>query len=184
VSSTRLLVLGVVRSRQPVHGYALVRELMSWKVDLWAGVKSGSIYHALAKMADEGLLERVDADQVAGRPARTPYRLTAAGEREYHRLLHDELWGYRQVVDPFQVAFTLVRDVPPAEAAAALRHRAQLLRDWCAGVETSLDNPVEEWWHQPPHVAEMLRLAVVRSRAESEWCERVADRAEKGELAD
>jgi DNA-binding PadR family transcriptional regulator len=184
VSSTRLLVLGVVRSRQPVHGYALVRELMSWKVDLWAGVKSGSIYHALAKMADEGLLERVDVDQVGGRPARTPYRLTAPGEREYQRLLHHELWGYRQVVDPFQVAFTLVRDVPPAEAAGALRHRAQLLRGWCEGVEASLDGPVEEWSHQPPHVAEMLRLAVGRSRAEIEWCERVADRAEKGELAD
>jgi DNA-binding PadR family transcriptional regulator len=179
-----LLVLGVVRSRQPVHGYALVRELLSWKVDLWAGVKSGSVYHALAKMTDEGLLERIETDQVGGRPARTLYRLTADGEREYQRLLHQELWGYRQVVDPFQVAFALVSDVPPAEAAAALRHRADQLRGWCDGVEAALDDPARHWGDgQPPHVAEMLRLAVVRSRAELAWCERVAVRAEKGELS-
>lgn len=182
MSSTRLLVLGVVRSRQPVHGYDLRRELMSWKVDMWAGVKSGSIYHALTKMAAEGLLEPVDTDRVGGRPARTRYRLTAEGEREYQRLLHQELWHVHGPVDPFQVAFALVWDVPPAEAAAALRHRAGQLRGMCEGVEASLENPTEEWPRPPAHVAEMLRLTVARGWAEVEWCERVADRAEKGEL--
>lgn len=181
MSSTRLLVLGVVRTRQPVHGYDLHRELMSWKVDMWAGVKSGSIYHALGKMAQEGLLEQVDTDRVGGRPARTRYRLTAEGEREYQRLLHAELWDIKTPIDPFQVAFALVWDIPPAEAAGALRHRAELLRGMCEGIEASLDNPTE-WWHQPTHVAEMLRLTVAKGRAEVEWCERVADRAEKGEL--
>lgn len=175
-------MLGVVRSRQPVHGYDLRRELMSWRADLWAGVKSGSIYHALTRMAGEGLLARVDTDRVGGRPARVRYRLTAEGEQEYQRLLHQELWQPHGPVDPFQVAFALVPDVPPAEAAAALRHRAEQLRRLCEGVEASLGALPDVWNRQPPQVAEMLRLTAARARAEIEWCERVADRAEKGEL--
>jgi DNA-binding PadR family transcriptional regulator len=56
MSSTRLLVLGLVRHRQPVHGYELHRELSAWNVDAWSELKSGSIYHALSRMALEGLL--------------------------------------------------------------------------------------------------------------------------------
>ena len=45
MSSTRLLVLGVVRIFQPVHGYDVRRELLSWRVDQWANVAPGSIPH-------------------------------------------------------------------------------------------------------------------------------------------
>ena len=43
MASTRLLVLGVVRIFQPVHGYDVRRELLSWRVDQWANVAPGSI---------------------------------------------------------------------------------------------------------------------------------------------
>ena len=49
-SSTRLLVLGCVRIFQPVHGYFLRRELVSWEVDQWAHVHPGSIYNALKSL--------------------------------------------------------------------------------------------------------------------------------------
>ena len=46
MSSTRLLVLGVVRIFQPVHGYLVRRELLTWYVEEWASVNPGSIYNA------------------------------------------------------------------------------------------------------------------------------------------
>ena len=58
-SSTRLLVLGCVRIFQPVHGYFLRRELVSWEVDQWAHVHPGSIYNALKSLTRSGLLEEV-----------------------------------------------------------------------------------------------------------------------------
>jgi hypothetical protein len=36
MSSTRLLMLGAVRIFQPVHGYFVRRELLTWRVDQWA----------------------------------------------------------------------------------------------------------------------------------------------------
>ena len=44
---TRLVVLGAVRQFEPVHGYFLRRELMTWHVDEWANIQPGSIYNAL-----------------------------------------------------------------------------------------------------------------------------------------
>ena len=71
-SSTRLLVLGCVRIFQPVHGYFLRRELVSWEVDQWAHVHPGSIYNALKSLTRSGLLEEVgvvaDGPRRRGRP--------------------------------------------------------------------------------------------------------------------
>src|SRR3954454_16465024 len=85
-SSTRLLVLGCVRIFQPVHGYFLRRELVSWEVDQWAHVHPGSIYNALKSLTRAGLLEEVAGGTEGPRPPRTTYRLTAEGDDEFFAL--------------------------------------------------------------------------------------------------
>ena len=66
MSANRLLILGAVRIFQPVHGYFVRRELMSWHADAWANLNPGSIYNALRTLTREGFLEevlvRVEAD--------------------------------------------------------------------------------------------------------------------------
>ena len=47
VSATRLLVLGAIRTMQPVHGYRIRRELLSWCIEETTNVKPGSIYGAI-----------------------------------------------------------------------------------------------------------------------------------------
>ncbi|HEY1485636.1 MAG TPA: PadR family transcriptional regulator, partial [Micromonosporaceae bacterium] len=42
-----MMILGLVKWMQPVHGYDVRRELLSWSADEWANVAPGSIYHAL-----------------------------------------------------------------------------------------------------------------------------------------
>jgi len=61
-STTRLLVLGVVRIFQPVHGYDLKRELISWHVEEWASLATGSIYSQLKTLVKEGMIETVGKD--------------------------------------------------------------------------------------------------------------------------
>jgi PadR family transcriptional regulator, regulatory protein PadR len=53
------------------HGYDLAKK---------TGLKSGTLYPILIRLADRGLVEAVwEAEQPAGRPRRHLYRLTAAG---------------------------------------------------------------------------------------------------------
>ena len=114
MSTTRLLILGVVRWLQPVHGYDVRRELLSWNVEQWANVAPGSVYHALRKLAEEGLLAEVSTAQVGNRPARTTYQVTPKGEREFGELLRKYWWDYKTPIDPF--------GVPVEEIQQGIRH--------------------------------------------------------------
>src|SRR3712207_142160 len=121
MSATRMMILGVVQWMQPVHGYDVRRELLSWSADKWANVQPGSIYHALRKLAEEGLLREVATEQVGARPARTTYEITPKGVAEFESLLRGHWWELEQPADPFLAAFSLLPALSREEAAAALR---------------------------------------------------------------
>jgi DNA-binding PadR family transcriptional regulator len=175
-----MMILGLVRLMQPVHGYDVRRELLSWSADEWANVAPGSIYHALRKLTDEGMLSEVSTEQVGGRPARTSYRTTSKGDAEFEELLRRYWWEYIQPIDPFQAAAAYLPALPPQEAAAALRNRARMLRTAADRMRASLDS---RWMREskPVHVAWMFERVVILLEAEIPWCERIAARVEAGE---
>ncbi|MGL5853560.1 MAG: PadR family transcriptional regulator, partial [Phycicoccus sp.] len=57
-TETRLLLLGAVLLFEPVNGYQVRRELLSWRVEEWAHVNPGSIYSGLATLTRQGNLRR------------------------------------------------------------------------------------------------------------------------------
>ena len=79
VHETRMLLLGAVAMFEPVNGYQIRRELVSWQVDRWANVNPGSIYHGLGTLTAEGFLAR--ADLLDGTREVAVYEVTAAGPR-------------------------------------------------------------------------------------------------------
>ncbi|MEV1285823.1 PadR family transcriptional regulator [Micromonospora sp. NPDC049679] len=174
-----MMILGLVRWMQPVHGYDVRRELLSWSADKWANVQPGSIYHALRKLTEEGLLREVATEQVGARPARTTYEVTPKGEDEFQNLLRGYWWDVSEVADPFFAAFSFLPALPREEASAALRNRAQLLR---AGIE-SLRSAMDSGWMKqgkPTHVAWMWQLSIARAEGEIAWCERIAGLIDAG----
>lgn len=174
-----MLILGAVRDNQPVHGYDVRRELLAWHADEWANIAPGSVYHALKKLADEGLLREVGTHQVGGRPARTSYEITPRGEAEFQDLLRRYWWEYQEAVNPFTAAYVFLPALPRAEAVAALRNRARMLNLVAdrGAVRLSALEAVK-----PLYVRELFQLDVDRATLEAGWCERVADRLEAGEL--
>jgi DNA-binding PadR family transcriptional regulator len=180
MSATRLLILGLLRWMQPAHGYDIRRELLSWSAEKWGDLRPGSVYHALKTMAVDGLLEEVGSERVGNRPARTTYRLTDRGEIEFRELLTKFWWDYDTVYDPFLVALSFLPALSQREAAAALRNRAKLVAATIDAARVHLDS---DWMAaKPPHVAEIFRLGIARGEAEIAWCERVAERVDRGEL--
>ncbi|HTF06732.1 MAG TPA: PadR family transcriptional regulator [Asanoa sp.] len=179
MSATRMMILGAVRLMQPVHGYDVRRELLSWGADKWANVQPGSIYHGLRKLAEEEMLRAVGTDQVGGRPARTSYEITAKGEAEFEALLRDLWWNVTPTTDPFFAAFSFVTALPREEASAALRNRARVLRATVEGMRASLES---RWISElkPTHVAWMFELSIARGEGEIDWCERIADLIDSG----
>ncbi len=72
----------------PKHGYALTKD-----IEEFAGVHlvPGTMYGALARLVDQGLIEPVPSDE----PRRRPYRITAAGSEA----LRTQLSEQRRVAD-------------------------------------------------------------------------------------
>ena len=174
-----MMILGLVQWMQPVHGYDVRRELLSWSADKWANVQPGSIYHALRKLSEEELLREVATEQVGARPARTTYEITDKGAAEFQSLLRGNWWNVATPPDPFMAAFSFLPALPREEAAAALRNRATQLR---AGVEQLRAAQKADWAdHKPIFVSWMWELTIDRSEAEIRWCFRTAERIESGE---
>lgn len=183
MSSARLLILGVMRKKQPTHGYDIRKELETWGAEGWANVAYGSIYHALSKMADEGLIEAVETGEASGkRPAKTTYAVTERGEREFHRLLRDHWWEPKPPVDPFHVALTFMDALPRDELATALRHHAAIsdakarMMTHFAGTLPSLEAGA------PRHVSDIYRLIASHLEVEAAWAEDAAQKTERGDL--
>ena len=139
MSSTRLLVLGVVRIFQPVHGYDVRRELLSWRVDQWANVAPGSIYNALKTLTKEKFLKVTGTGQVGGRPERTQYSLTADGEREFQALLRATWWRVLPPLDDLMPALCFMPTLKQEELVAALEHRIASLEGAIKHLEFSRD---------------------------------------------
>jgi len=179
MSTTRLMILGLVNWMEPVHGYDVRRELLSWNADKWAKIQPGSIYHALKKMTEEGLLEEASTEQVGARPERTTYKITVRGKDAFETMLREQWWEIQTGSDPFTAAFAFLPALPRKEAVAALRHRGRMLtvtvqglRDMIATGRADIAKPVHVQW--------MFELWIARAEGEIGWCERVADLIESG----
>jgi DNA-binding PadR family transcriptional regulator len=181
-SKTRLLVLGCVKIFQPVHGYDVRRELLSWSAADWANIAPGSIYSALKTLVKDGALEVVGTRTVGGRPERTSFELTPRGEEELNHLLRETWWNVESIIDPLLPGLSFLGFVPRAEAIAALEHRMVTIKALMTQGDSmiaALAGPAGA--DKPPHVREMLRLSRARVEAELAWAQAFVARLKKGE---
>jgi DNA-binding PadR family transcriptional regulator len=175
MSSTRALILGVLLDG-PMHGYKMRQTLELWGAQYWANVAFGSIYHGLAQMAKEGLLEIVEG----GRGGQTVYGVTDAGRHEFHRLLNDFWWDFKPIADPFQVALTFMDRMTGPDLLAALTARGQQLKAALLMNERALAG--KRAHGTPRHIDETVLLAGMQIRAQLEWVEQAIEKVNNGEL--
>src|SRR6476646_9117395 len=105
---------------QPVHGYEVRRELLTWRLEELANVKPGSIYSAIRTLEKDGCMA-VDAQESGDRrPERTTYVLTGEGEKEFQLLLRQYWWTVTEAPEPLVPALCLMLFLPREELVAAL----------------------------------------------------------------
>ncbi len=182
MSTTRLLLLGIVRIFQPAYGYQLRRELLTWKVEQWANINPGSIYTGLRTLAKHGYL--LELEEGAGnKPGRTSYKLTNDGESEYFGLLRAALWsvdGFRP--DQMQAALSFLWSLRRDEVLAALESRMVQLEQQ-EKAEPFAERQILEDPGTPDHVLEMIRISSARDRGELEWTKSFHARVKAGDYS-
>jgi DNA-binding PadR family transcriptional regulator len=187
MTPVRLLVLGLMRVAQPVHGYVIRRELMTWHLGDWANVQPGSIYSAIATLEKDGLVEAVpDDDEPSrgpGRPKRR-YRVTGEGEKEFQTGLREAWWKVEHGSEPLIPALCLMPFASRRELVAALGARISQLEGEVQQLrfqrESIRDGATGEDGEIPDHVREILEFTSTRLESEIEWSRRFRRRLEEG----
>jgi DNA-binding PadR family transcriptional regulator len=185
MSPTRLLVLGVVRILQPVHGYDVRRELATWHLDDWVNIQPGSIYSALKTLEKDGLIRVEGTSSPGNRPARTEYRVTGDGDKAFEVGLRAAWWQVQSGTEPLMPALCLLMFMEREELIAALGARMNQLRDQAAQLSfqrgairdgaTGADGSV------PEHVREIMDFATARVTSELEWTRTFRRRLQDGQ---
>jgi DNA-binding PadR family transcriptional regulator len=176
-TETRMLLLGAVAIFEPVNGYQIRRELVSWGVEEWANIKPGSIYNGLATLAQRGELVRHDLRDGSREVA--VYELSDRGREEFRRLFEQGITEVRPTAPlAFQTALSMLPLVERSEAQRLLRQRLENLDRAAA---EAAEKPVDTE-HVPPHVGAVMEYWESVGKVERDWLLRLLFRIGDGEL--
>lgn len=106
-----------------MHGHKIRAAAQIDRVELWADIKPGSLYGALRRMADEGVVEVVRTEQEGNLPARTVYGITGKGRAELVSVIRSVLSDTRFRPDPIQLVLLHHGEITPDELRTAARQR-------------------------------------------------------------
>jgi DNA-binding PadR family transcriptional regulator len=177
-TETRLLLLGAVAIFEPVNGYQIRRELLSWRVESWANIRPGSIYNGLATLTQRGDLVRHDLRDGSREVA--VYELSEQGRTEFRRLYEAAFTEVRPTAPlAFQTAIAMLPLVTRADATALLEQRLANLDRQAEEARMAPPDP----GHTPPHALAMVDYWEAITSVEREWLVRLLHRIADGELA-
>jgi DNA-binding PadR family transcriptional regulator len=177
-SETRMLLLGAVAMFEPINGYQIRRELISWEIDKWAHVNPGSIYNGLSTLTRQGHLQR--SDLVDGTREVAVYELTMKGRAELFQLQVRAL----EEVDPydriaFHTAFSMLPLLDRAQVVHSLGHRKTVLAETLDGFPSPRHVGPE---YGPPHAFRSMMLWRDSVATELAWLNSTLREIESGDL--
>lgn len=177
VAPTRLLVLGAVTTFEPVNGYQIRRELISWNVQEWAHIQPGSIYSALSTLTGQEHLQRHDL--IDGGREVAVYLTTKAGRG----WLYEQLGVALETVDlyaprGFQTGLALAPLLAREAFLGHLRRRRENLH----AHQDARQAKQHAIATAPPHVATMVGHWQRMVAAELGWLEELIATVVDGHL--
>lgn len=125
--TTQLLVLGAIALRKQTYGYVVYRELIEWRVDTWACIKPGSIYHALTQLEKLQYIDSIKKEPGEKGGARTLYGITGKGETALKEGIKKALESLE--MDEYSAGIALRRLIPHDVLLQTQRNRLEKLNN-------------------------------------------------------
>lgn len=182
--STALTPLGLsalsLLVEEPMHPYEMYQLLMARHEDRLVKVRPGTLYHAVGRLAERGLVETTGTDREGNRPERTTYRITPAGREAFTERLRDMLAEPANEYPTFPLAVAEAYNLPPDVVLELLDHRLLLLQDQVEllqkGEAAVLEKDVaRKYWIDLEYQQTMLR-------SEMGWIRSLQDQLRSGKL--
>lgn len=169
---------------QPSHPYEIQR-LIREHHNEFAIVPPRSLYHAVDRLQQAGLVEPAETNREGKRPERTIYRITEEGREEFQIRLREMLSTPAKEYPAFMVALSFLSALSSDVVLRALQGRAVHLEGEIAGRSATLrafsEQPSGE---QLPRIVLLeLEYMLVLSQAECAWVWSLIEDLRSGKLA-
>ena len=166
---------------RPMHPYEVAQTLRARAKHESIRLNYGSLYGVVEALEKRQLIRARETVRAGRRPERTIYEITDTGLREMADWLSELLSAPVKEYLQFEAALSLLPALPPDEALACLRHRAQALEIEIALADGAMAAARS---HDLPRLfaLESEYVQVLR-RAELDYVERLAKEVESGELS-
>lgn len=173
-----LTVLCLLRER-PMHPYEMQRLIRQRHKDEFLDLKRGSLYHAIDRLQQAGLIEVVETSREGRRPERTTYRLSERGELEMLDRLRELL--AKPVCEPMQfvAALSFLTQLSGEDSADQLHERACRLELAIVALDAVLREMTPRIGRAPLIEVEYLRAM---RQAELEWVRALGEDIRTGRL--
>jgi DNA-binding PadR family transcriptional regulator len=170
--------LGMLEERS-MHPYEMYRVMVERFEHEVVKVRPGTLYHAVARLADHHLVEAVGTEREGGRPERTTYRITERGRAVLRERLRGMLARPVNEYPSFPLALGEAHNLPREEVLPLLAERIHAL-------ETRIDEATALVDHAAENVEEAFLLdhyfVIDMTRAERDWLRKLAVRIEQEDL--
>jgi DNA-binding PadR family transcriptional regulator len=139
----QLAVLRLLADEQ-LHPYEMQQRIREKAIDHVVKVAHGSLYHAVDRLAEQGLIEPVETSREGRRPERTVYAITETGRDEARSRLREFMMRSVKEYPSFGMALSFVTLLPPAEAASLLKRRTVDLEARLAAHDTVVETLIKQ----------------------------------------
>lgn len=177
---TRIAILGLLCRHGPQYGYELRKRIEEQNLNDIADVQLGSIYAALKRLADEGLVEPHGVSRSGNRPTRTTFQITVLGKKELRSLIAHAFTDAQQPERPVDLAVHFSGLLSLEDVVALLEARLEALEKYARVIART----TKATRHDDPAVREIIRDIpahfVQINRAEVAWTKRVLAAARRG----
>jgi DNA-binding PadR family transcriptional regulator len=129
LSNPLALAVLVLLFEKSMHPYEMAATLKQRGKEQSIKLRYGSLYTVIGQLEREAFIESAGTDREGGRPERTTYRLTVAGETEMSSWLRSLVSEPVKEYPQFEAALSLLPALPPQDVQALLAGRLGRLED-------------------------------------------------------
>ncbi|MFD3746071.1 PadR family transcriptional regulator [Nocardia sp. NPDC058633] len=133
-----IAVLALLDERA-MHPYEMYQLLIARRGDLLVKVRPGSLYHVVARLADDEMVAAEGVGRAGNRPERTTYRITDSGRAALRGRIAELLRMPVQEYPIFRVALAEAHTLPREQVLALLDERVEYLSRSRADMDALLD---------------------------------------------
>lgn len=142
LNSPLALAVLVLLFEKPLHPYEMAATLKQRGKEQSIKLRYGSLYTVIGQLQREAFIEPTGTEREGGRPERTLYRLTGAGEAEMNSWLRSLVSEPVKEYPQFEAALSLLPALPPREAQTLLTERLNRLKEREKQIQAQIDGAV------------------------------------------